>query len=67
MIARAAPDEALEIALTKAEIGILDNLVADVGNRRSRKGTLAFYMTKLARLRGYLSRTGDPPPGIVVI
>jgi len=28
---------------------------------------LAFYITKLARLGGYLARASDPPPGIVVI
>ena len=67
MMARAAPEEPPSIALTGAEIGILDALVADAGNRRCRKGTLAYYITKLARLGGYLARTNDPPPGIVVI
>jgi len=61
MIARAAPDEAPNIALTGTEIGILDDLVADAGNRQCRKGTLAFYITKLARLGGYLARVSDPP------
>ncbi len=67
MIARAAPDEVPDIALTPTEIGILDELVADPGNRRCKKGTLAFYITKLARLGGYLARATDPPPGIIVI
>lgn len=31
-----------------------------------RPGTLAFYLTKLARLGGYLARAGDPPPGNVM-
>jgi len=67
MMARAAPEEPPNIAFTGAEIGILDDLVTDAGNRRCRKGTLAYYITKLARLGGYLARASDPPPGIVVI
>jgi len=67
MVARAMPDDAPDIALTSTEIAILDDVVADPGNRRCRKGTLAFYITKLARLGGYLARASDPPPGIVVI
>ena len=67
MLARATPEEPPNIALTGAEIGILDDIVTDAGNRRCRKGTLAYYITKLARLGGYLARAGDPAPGIVVI
>ena len=66
MMARAAPDEPPNIALTGAEIGILDDLVSNAGNRRCPKGTLAYDITKLARLGGYLARASDPPPGIVV-
>lgn len=67
MMARTASDAPPDIALTKGEIGILDGLVRHAGNRRCKVGTLAFYIIKLARLGGYLARTGDPPPGIVVI
>jgi Transposase DNA-binding len=67
MLARATPEEPPNIALTGTDIGILDDLVTDAGNRRCRKGTLAYYITKLARLGGYLARASDPPPGIVVI
>ncbi len=67
MMARAAPNETPDIALTKSEIEILDGLVSDTGNRRCKTGTLAFYIIKLARLGGYLARTSDPPPGILVI
>jgi hypothetical protein len=42
-------------------------IVDDTGNRRCRPGTLSFYLTKLARLGGYLARSCDPPPGNVVI
>ncbi|OYW51906.1 MAG: hypothetical protein B7Y80_21195 [Hyphomicrobium sp. 32-62-53] len=67
MMARAAPNEPPDIALTKGEIGILDGLVPETGNRRCNTGTLAFYLIKLARLGDYLARTGDPQPGVVVI
>jgi Transposase DNA-binding len=67
MMARTAPDENPGIAFTSSEIGLLDGLVADAGNRRCHPGTLAFYAIKLARLGGYLARASDPPPGIVVI
>jgi hypothetical protein len=67
MIARAAPDEPPEVAFTSSEIKVLDELVSDAGNRRCPAATLAYYITKLARLGGYLARASDPPPGIVVI
>ena len=43
------------------------NKLASLGPSDFREGTLAFYITKLARLGGYLARASDPPPGIVVI
>lgn len=49
------------------EIALLDQLVGDGGNRRYRPGTLAFYLTKLARLGDYLAWAGDPPLGIISI
>jgi hypothetical protein len=41
--------------------------VVDAGSRRCRNGTLSYYLTKLARLGGYLARSNDPPPGNTVI
>ena len=67
MLNRAAPDAAPTLALTAAEIDLLDKLVADAGSRRCRPGTLSFYLTKLARLGGYLARASDPPPGNTVM
>lgn len=67
MLNRTAPEASPRMALTDTEIALLDRLVHDAGNRRCRPGTLAVYLTKLARLGGYLARAGDPPPGIVVI
>lgn len=67
MLNRSAPEVPPETALTSNEICLLDHLVSDTGNRRCRPGTLSFYLTKLARLGGYLGRASDPPPGNVVI
>lgn len=67
MLNRLAPDASPTMALTDSEIALLDQLVCDSGNRRCKPGTLSFYLTKLARLGGYLARTGDPPPGNVVV
>jgi len=67
MMARAAPDAASTIALTTQEITILDHFVGDSGNRGAKHGTLQLYITKLARLGGYLARMSDPPPGNTVI
>ncbi|WLA39722.1 IS4 family transposase [Bradyrhizobium elkanii] len=60
MLNRIAPDASPKLAL-------LDQLISGASHRRCRPGTLAFYLTKLARLGGYLARAGDPPPGNVVI
>ena len=67
MMARTAPDAPPKVALTTSEITILDRLVGDSGNRGARLGSLKLYLTKLARLGGYLSRASDPPPGNTVI
>lgn len=67
MLNRTAPDAPAKMALTDTEIALLDELVSDSGNRHCRPGTLAFYLIKLARLGGYLARTGDTPPGHIVI
>lgn len=50
------------LALTHAEIELLDHLVKD--SRRSRKVlALSRYLEKIAQLGGYLARTSDPAPG----
>ena len=67
MMARAAPDAPPTIALTPPEITILDHLVSNSGNRGAKQNTLRFYLTKLARLGGYLARASDPPPGNTVV
>ncbi len=67
MMNRAARDAPPKLALTNMEITLLDNLVRDT--RRSPAGTktLAHYLTKIARLGGYLARASDPPPGNMVM
>ena len=67
MLGRTMPEAAPTLALTEAEIKILDHMVSDTGNRKTKPATLAFYITKLARLGGYLARGSDPPPGNAVI
>lgn len=67
MIVRAEPDAEPTIALTPSEIMILDHLVPDTCNQGAGSNTLQFYITKLARLAGYLARNSDPPPGNTVL
>ncbi|MDE2464519.1 MAG: IS4 family transposase [Alphaproteobacteria bacterium] len=67
MMGRSAPDAAPTIAFTVQEVTILDHLIADSGNRGAKPNTLQMYITKLARLGGYLARMSDPPPGNTVI
>jgi len=67
MMRRAAPDAAATLALTRTEMAILDGLVPDKGAARTGGRTLAAYLTKLARIGGYLARGKDPPPGNLVM
>jgi hypothetical protein len=67
MLARTAPDASPTAALTEQEIEILDQMVSNAGNRQATPGSLNFYLTKLARLGGYLARASDPPPGNTVV
>ncbi|MFV3077411.1 hypothetical protein [Niveispirillum fermenti] len=67
MVARTYPDDDPTTALTRTEIAILDRLVSDTGNRGAKPGTLQLYLTKLARLGGYLARASDPLPGNTVV
>lgn len=67
MLNRTAPDAPPEIALTEGEIRVLDHLVQDTASARRKRKTLSHYLTKLARLGGYLARASDPPPGNMVV
>jgi hypothetical protein len=65
MMNRATPEAPPEVALTKAEIEILDGL--GTGAKLPTKPTVAHYGVAIARLGGYLARTKDPPPGNMVL
>jgi Transposase DNA-binding len=67
MINRSAPEAPPSIALTKTEIGLLDQLVNDKGKITPQRKILGTYLTKIARLGGYLARKNDPPPGNIVM
>lgn len=65
MLNRAAPDASPDLALTASEIRLLDNILPDQKPTPSQK--LSHYLTKIARLGGYLARATDPPPGNTVM
>jgi hypothetical protein len=67
MMNRVAPTASPTLALTTIEMHVLDLLIHDKAANRRRKATLASYLTKIARLGGYLARTKDPPPGNAVM
>ena len=66
MLNRSAPNAPPTLALTATEIAVLDHLVNDKPQSDRRK-TLSHYLTKIARLGGYLARANDPPPGNTVM
>ncbi|MGC4051294.1 MAG: IS4 family transposase [Paludibaculum sp.] len=67
MINRVAPAAKPEVALTEVEQQVLDLLLQDGPGHRSRPAVLSAYLTKIARLGGYLARAKDPPPGNAVM
>jgi hypothetical protein len=52
--------------LTEGEVHLLDRMANRLGNR-SPPTTLSSYLTRIARLGGYLARASDPPPGTTVV
>ena len=67
MMNRAAPSASPEVAFTDTEIKLLDRLVSDKLGDNVRSRPISIYITKLARLGGYLARANDPPPGNMVV
>jgi hypothetical protein len=67
MMNRAVPAASPTLVFTALEIHLLDQLVKNQGKRQPQRATLSGYLTKLARLGGYLARCGDSPPGNRVI
>ena len=67
MMNRLAPTASPALALTSVETRLLDLLIKDRTSCRSRSATISSYLTKIARLGGYLARGKDPPPGNAVM
>ena len=64
---RAAVDRRRSCRAAPLRVNVLDHLVPDTAKVRRRRKTLSHYLTKLARLGGYLARASDPPPGNIVM
>jgi len=58
MINRVCPDGPPTLALTKTEITTLERLMT--GTPASSRKTVSYYLTRIARLGGYLARKGTP-------
>jgi hypothetical protein len=67
MLNRVAPGASPLVALTRLETHLVDKLIPGNPAKRRREATLSCYLTKIARLGGYLARTKDPPPGNTVM
>ena len=67
MINRSSPEAPPTTALTDIEIQLLDRLIQDTTPQPQSNHSLSTYMVKVARLGGYLARSGDPPPGPTVM
>ena len=67
MVGRADPQAPPALVLTAEECRLLDRLVAAKAIVGAEEHTLASYLTKVARLGGYLARSKDPPPGFTVL
>lgn len=67
MLNRTAPDASPVLAFTALEIRLLDQLAKDKGILRPQTKSISTYLTRIARLGGYLARAGDAPPGNMVI
>lgn len=66
MLNRTDPNAPPNLALTKAEIRLLDHLMPDKSQLPERH-SISRYITKIARLGGYLARANDPAPGNIVL
>jgi hypothetical protein len=67
MLNRVAPSATPELVFTPEEVRVLDHLGKDKDPDSAVEPTLAIYVHQLARLGGYLARTGDGPPGTMVM
>lgn len=67
MVRREKRSASPKVAFTRAEMKLLNALTQKSRKKRRQKSDLQSYITKLARLGGYLARAQDPPPGNMVI
>jgi hypothetical protein len=67
MLHRTAPEAPAETVFVKLELRLLDALVKEPSPVGQGRKTLSTYLTKLARLGGYLARASDSPPGNTVM
>jgi hypothetical protein len=65
MINRSVPDASPQLVFTMLELRLLDALVKD--STEAGDKTIPAYLTKVARLGGYLARANDSPPGNMVM
>jgi Transposase Tn5 dimerisation domain len=65
MVNRVSPDLPARLVFTDAEIKLLEHLIPMQGD--SRKKTVSTFLTRLAKLGGYLDRARDAPPGNMVL
>ena len=65
MTSRATPCAPAEVALTGAEVEVLDRLAGDTSPPSDR--TVSHYLKTIAKLGGYLARSKNSPPGNMVI
>jgi hypothetical protein len=67
MMNRVAPNAPPTLVLTDNECKVLDRAVPDRVGAKGHDPTLAKYLTKIAKLGGYIARSHDPPPGNIVM
>jgi hypothetical protein len=67
MLNRSTAGMPTDLVFSKTERRLLDHLVPDPHSDRAVTKSLSSYITKVARLGGYLARTTDPPPGNIVL
>jgi hypothetical protein len=65
MVNRVSPGLPARVVFTETEITLLEHLVPLPD--RTRRKTVGRFLTRLARLGGYLNRRTDPPPGNMVL
>ncbi len=65
MLNRSASEAMPILALIATQIAMLDRLVND--KPQARWKNFSQYLTKIARLGGYLARANDSPPGNTVM